>query len=495
MGYSDLGCYGSEIATPHLDRLAAGGLRYTQMYNTSKCWTTRISLLTGRYHIRSGRDFANTALAGEVLRPAGYRTWWSGKHHATFNPHTRGFDHFSGFLGGAINFWNPGDKARPGEATPAYGAVHTWAFDAKEIRPFTPGKDFHATDAFTDWSLAWLSEDRGDAPFFLYLAYNAPHWPLHARPADIERFKGKYDAGYEAIRKARYQRQIDSGLFDPATTPLSPPEHAAWGSLSSTQRVEEARRMEIHAAMVHQIDRNVGRLVAALEQAGELDNTLILFLVDNGASHERPNKKGAAEASKNRANWGAVGSFEAIGKNWANVVNAPLRRWKISPEEGGICTPMIAHWPDGIDTAAAAASGGICREPCHLIDLLPTWMELAGPRASYPGESKLKPGPMDGMSIAPTFRGQTLKRDAPLFFEYGGKKVVRDGPWKAVQPKKGRWALYHLGQDRTETEDRAASEAERLANMSSAWHAWYTECTGEVMQVVPEKQKRSKTKK
>ena len=182
MGYSDLGCYGSEIRTPNLDRLARSGIRYTQMYNTSKCWTTRISLLTGIYHHRSGRGFERTAMASEVLGPAAYRMWWSGKHHASFNPYDRGFDHFSGFLGGAINFWNPGDKARPGEPKPGWRATYTWAFDDKLVKPFVPDKSFYATDAFTDWALKWLNESKAssdDRPFFLYLAYNAPHWPLH----------------------------------------------------------------------------------------------------------------------------------------------------------------------------------------------------------------------------------------------------------------------------------------------------------------------------
>ena len=194
-----------EIQTPNLDSLAENGIRYTQAYNTSKCWTTRISLLTGLYHHRSDRDFENTALIGEILRPAGYRTWWSGKHHAGFNPYDRGFDHFSGFLGGAINFWNPGDQAREGESVPGWQAVYSWAFD-DEVKPYNPGKEFFATDTFTDWSLEWLDEVEGkEDPFFLFLSYTAPHWPLHAHPEDIAKYKGIYDEGYEAIRKARYQ--------------------------------------------------------------------------------------------------------------------------------------------------------------------------------------------------------------------------------------------------------------------------------------------------
>ena len=277
MGYSDLGCYGGEIKTPNLDRLAENGIRYTQAYNTSKCWTTRISLLTGLYHHRSDRDFRNTALIGEVLRPAGYRTWWSGKHHAGFNPYDRGFDHFAGFLGGAINFWNPGDRARDGEDTPGWRAVYSWAFDDKVINPYNPSKEFFATDSFTDWSLEWLNEKRDSAkPFFLFLSYNAPHWPLHAHPEDIAKYEGVYDRGYDAIRKARYQRQLKIGLFDQKTAPLSEPEHESWKELSPKEREEEALRMEIHAAMVHRMDQNIGRLVKKLEETDKLKNTLII---------------------------------------------------------------------------------------------------------------------------------------------------------------------------------------------------------------------------
>ncbi len=470
MGYSDLGCYGSEIETPHLDALAAEGIRYTQMYNTSKCWTTRISLLTGLYHQRSDRAFARTALVGEVLRPAGYRTWWSGKHHADFNPHERGFDHFSGFLGGAINSWNPSAVAREGEPVPGRPSSYSWAFDDRVIRPFVPDKDFYATDRFTDWALGWLEEDRGGAPFFLYLAYNAPHWPLHAHARDIEKVSGRYDAGYEAIRRDRYRRQIQSGLFDPEVAPLSPAEHEAWDSLTESERADEARRMEIHAAMVASIDENIGRLVAALQRQGVWENTLFLFLVDNGASHERPRNRGKSDSD---APWGTVGSFEAIGKNWANVANTPFRRWKINPEEGGINTPMIAHWPDGI----TASTGTVCREPCHVIDLLPTWMELAGAAGEYPGESTEQPAAVDGISLTPTFRGAALSRPTPLFFEYQGKKVVRDGSWKAIQVKRQKsWQLFDLSTDRTELRDVSADHPDRVAAMAAQWTGWYEGC-------------------
>ena len=461
MGYSDLGSYGGEIKTPNLDFLARNGIRYTQAYNTSKCWTTRISLLTGLYHHRSDRNFINTALVGEILKPAGYHTFWAGKHHANFNPHERGFDHFSGFLGGAINFWNPGEQARFGENAPGWRAVYTWAFDEELVKPYHPPKGFYATDAFTDWSLKWLEEKKGnDSPFFLFLSYNAPHWPLHAHPKDIAKYDGFYDLGYEAIRKARYRRQIKDGLFDERTTPLSEPDHQEWSALPEKEQNAEAQRMQIHAAMVDCMDQNIGRLIAKLREIGKMDNTLILFLADNGASHEKP-LRGERNAS---AEWGSVGSFEAIGQSWANAINSPMRKWKVQGLEGGVCTPMIAYWPEGI----ALPQNSISREPCHLIDFVPTVIELAGKGAVYPENLP----PLDGISLTPTFAGQKLVRQRPLFFQYGGWQAIREGAWKLVRQKTGPWQLYDLSKDRTETQNLASTFPERTAKMQQKWENW-----------------------
>ena len=461
MGYSDLGCFGGEIKTPYLDRLAENGIRYTQAYNTSKCWTSRISLLTGLYHHRSDRDFSNTALVGEILKPAAYRTWWAGKHHAEFNPHDRGFDHFFGFLGGAINFWNPGEQARQGEDQPGWQAVYTWAFDDKLVKPFNPEKDFFATDAFTDWGLNWLDEkEREQDPFFLFLSYNAPHWPLHAHFEDITKYDGIYNRGYEAIRRARYERQLEIGLFNSKTAHLSEPEHELWNNLSKQEKENEVIRMKIHAAMVDRMDQNIGRLVERLKKLKKFENTLIFFLVDNGASHEKP-KRGIKNPE---AAWGSVGSFEAIGQSWANAINSPFRKWKVQGLEGGICTPMIAHWPAGIKISKHSIS----RDPCHLIDFVPTFMELAGGEAKYPGELPK----LDGISIIPTFSGKKLQRDKPLFFQYGSWQVIREHQWKLVQHKKGPWQLYDLSRDRTETQNLVAQFPERVSQMKKSWEDW-----------------------
>ncbi len=469
MGYSDLGCYGSEIQTPHLDALAADGIRYTQMYNTAKCYPTRVCLLTGVYFQQSDREFNNTATIGEVLRPAGYRTWWSGKHHARFNPRERGFEHFSGFLGGAINFWNPGDRARAGELHPGGSSVNTWAFDDELVKPFIPKKGFYSTDAFTDWALAWLDETDEDQPFFLYVAYNAPHWPLHAWPEDIAKYEGVYDAGYEAVRNARYERQIEMRLFDRDIAPLSEPEYASeggWDDLSDEEQRREARRMAIHAAMVDRVDQNVGRLVAKLRETDRLDNTLVLFLADNGASPERPKKPYDPDAV-----WGSVGSCESIGKSWATVANTPLRKWKTSSFEGGIDTPMIAHWPGRI-----ANPGRICRDPYHLIDVMPTLVELTG--ASYPEEQNRQTiPPMQGISLVPSLRNQAIGpdyREKPIFWQFGKGKAVRRGEWKLVSGR-SPWELYDMSADRTETRDLAQEHPETARTLAAEWDAWAQE--------------------
>ncbi len=347
---------------------------------------------------------------------------------------------------------------------PGWRSVYTWAFDKKLVKPFLPNKDFFATDAFTDWSLEWLNEKKGASnPFFLFLSYNAPHWPLHAHAEDIAKYDGVYDAGYEAIRNARYERQLRMGLFDSKTTPLSEPEHDLWSNLSKQEKAEESLRMEIHAAMVDRMDQNIGRLVERLEKIEKLKNTLILFLVDNGASHEKPRR-----GTKNpMADWGSVGSFEAIGKSWANAINSPFRKWKVQGLEGGICTPMIAHWPAGISLSPHAIS----RDPCHLIDLVPTFIELAGKEAKYP---KNLP-PLDGISLSPTFVGKNLKRKDPLFFEYGGWQAIRKNQWKLVQRKQESWQLYDFSRDRSETHNLANEFPSRVDQMKKDWEDWARE--------------------
>jgi arylsulfatase len=286
---------------------------------------------------------------------------------------------------------------------------------------------------------------------------------LHAHPEDIAKYDGVYDKGYEFIRKARYGRQLKMGLFDREVAPLSNPEHEEWKYLSDQEKEEEALRMQIHAAMVDRMDQNIGRLLQKLEELRKLENTLIIFLVDNGASHERPRKK----VWDPEAEWGSVGSFEAIGQSWANAINSPFKKWKVQGMEGGICTPMIAHWPEGIKLPVNTIS----RSPCHLIDFVPTFMELAGDEAKYTSEL---PG-LDGISIVPTFSGKKLIRTNPLFFQYGSWQAIRQNKWKLVQRKQEPWQLYDLDQDRTETRDLAGKFSERVKHMKKSWDGWARE--------------------
>jgi len=474
MGYSDIGCYGGEIRTPNIDRLAANGVKFAEMYNTAKCYPTRACLQTGVYFQRTDRDFSNTATLGEVLRPAGYTTLWSGKHHAKFNPVTRGYERYYGMIGGAENHFNPGSKAAPGQPAPASkGDGNRWSLDSKEVDDFIPqDPKFYDTDAFTDHALQWLNEyEKKDKPFLLYVAYTAPHWPLQAWPEDIAKYQGVYDGGYEAIRQARYERQIKLGLVDPQTSPLPPMEvgrkGSKWEDLSTDERRKEAMRMEIYAAMVDRVDQNIGRILKRLEEQGKLDNTLIMFLSDNGACAETPKIADVDPA----APMGTVASFVSYGQNWASVGNTPLRKWKTTSHEGGVCTPMVVHWPAGIKPRA-----GWNREPVHAIDILPTLVAVAG--AKYPGISKeAKISPPDGVSLLPAFKGEAIARKQPLFFQFNKGSAIRDGQWKLVRLG-ATWELYDLATDRTETRDLAAKRPDLVKQMDSAWLAWWKGCTG-----------------
>jgi arylsulfatase len=275
------------------------------------------------------------------------------------------------------------------------------------------------------------------------------------------------------------------GLFDPTTAPLSDRSYAvdAWDNLSKKQRHEESMRMAVHAAMVDRVDQNAGRLLNQLQTMDVLENTLVMFLVDNGASPEKPNSEGALEEP-----WGSVGTFESIGRSWANVADTPLRLWKATSHEGGINTPMIVHWPKGI---AESMRGGIYREPCHLIDLLPTWMELAGKSARYPGRSEqTNIPPLDGISLVPSFASESLGREKALYFEFGSGKAVRDGRWKLVRSRLNAWELYDLSQDRTETKNLASAHPQRAKRMEQDWYEWYKDCTGKAW----ESKKKRKSK-
>jgi arylsulfatase A-like enzyme len=485
MGFSDIGAYGSEVATPNLDTLAEGGMLFNQFRNTSKCWPTRATLMTGQYAQRVGMSvqplsFRNYATLGDVLRTAGYKTLMVGKHHALDNPYDMGFDHYWGMRDGAANHFNPGYQ-RDGEAFPAHKRQNqrVFCFDAKCVQPFTPDrKDYYTTDSFTDWAIDLLGRhdaEDDEQPFFLYLAYTAPHDPIQAWPRDIAKYEGKYDVGYEAIARARYERQLELGIIDAKTHPRSEPMHRSWDELSAEEQADEARVMAVYSAMIDSIDQNLGRLLGHLEKTGELDNTLVMFLSDNGASAE------VVEIGDGEI--GAVDRWASIGGHWANVSNVPFKSYKNSSFEGGVETPFIVNWPGVIPPTST-----VNETSAHLVDIMATLVDITG--ATYANSSRGEPvGDMDGISLLPAFRNGTIERNKPVFFEWREGKAVVDGHWKLVvhkvRPQNAEsglwdfstqeWELYDLSKDRTEINNLADSNPEKLAELRDKYEAWWAE--------------------
>lgn len=472
MGWSDLGCYGSEIRTPNIDMLAARGMRFTQFHNTSKCFPSRACLITGVYAQQSGYDRSfmqplNSAVTlGEVLREAGYITLWSGKHHGLENPIYRGFDHYYGLKDGACNHFNPGVQ-RPGEGVPARKEdsgskrKRAWCIDSVMYTPYTPeASDFYTTDYFTRYATDWLEQYKEDErPLFLYLAITAPHDPLMAWPEDIAKYQGAYDEGYEVIRKRRYARQLEMGLIDD-TYSLSEASYPDWESLPEELRAVEIKKMEVYAAMIDRIDQNIGSLMKKLEETDRGENTLILFVSDNGAS---------AEMVYIEDDYGEIGSmtlWTSLGGNWANVSNTPFRYYKNYSYEGGINTPLIAHWPGNIE------QGSFSRFPGHFIDIMATCVDLSG--AEYPAEfNGMEITPMQGTSLLPAFKGEKSERSKPLFWEWRNGQAVRDGQWKLV--KEGldqEWDLYNMVIDPTETTNLASDYPEIVKKLDQMFQDW-----------------------
>jgi arylsulfatase len=472
LGFSDPGCYGGEIHTPNLDRLARQGIRFTAMRNAAKCFPSRASLLTGVYHHQSdstdpSAPMHHAVTLGEVLDQAGYRTLVSGKHHSSVNLYDRGFDRAYGLLGGACNHFNPGLR-REGEPEPARkGFARSWVDDALVFNTrnpayqqyFPPG--FYSTDAFADKAIEYLDAyGAGPEPFLLYLSFTAPHDPLMAPPEDIARYAGVYESGYAAIRQARYAKLIDEGLFNPETAPLSPAAHADWESLSPSEKAEEARRMQIYAAMIHRMDARIGDVLDKLEEVGALENTLILFASDNGASHE-VNHFGDLSAEI-----GGMERYASLGPDWANVSNTPFRYFKFDSYEGGILTPFIAFWPKGI-----VNPGRISDRSSHFIDIMPTLIELSG--ASYPESHNGEPVvPLQGESFVDVLKDKAASRSGPLFFQWSSGRAVIDGEWKLVS-KDGSWALYDLAGDRTELVDLKETNPGLFLKLRSLFSSWF----------------------
>ena len=474
MGWSDIGCYGAEIQTPNLDSLAGSGIRFRQFYNTSKCFPSRAALLTGVYPQQNGYDSSshnplrNSTTIGEILRSAGYHTYVSGKHHGKDNLFERGFDRYYGLRDGACNHFNPGRK-RAGEPEPARkGYDRIWAddallFDTRDTayQSYFP-TNFYSTDFFTakanDFIAEWQQQDTG-RPFFLYLSYTAPHDPLHAWPDDIAKYDDVYEVGYEAIRTNRYARQLDMGLINSGQYVLSPPQYQNWNSLSAGEQADQAKRMQVYAAMIDRVDQKIGEVIQQLKDYGVFDNTLILFCSDNGSSAENVNI-GTGEI-------GELDRYSSLQRHWANVGNTPFRYYKNDSEEGGIRTPLIAHWPDGI-----VNPGRFADKKGHLIDFMATFMDLSG--AEYPrkidGEAVT---PLQGESFADVLFDEPVTPRSALYFEWRRGRAVIDGDYKLVSRNKGNtWRLYNLATDATELHDLSAVDRQRFTALRSQYNTW-----------------------
>ena len=514
MGWSDIGCYGGEIDTPNLNALADSGLRFIQFYNTGRCCPTRATLLSGTYahqagigHMVNPRNLPgyrgdlnkNVRTIAEVLKTAGYSTYMAGKWHVTPKikpggpkdnwPRQRGFDRFYGTIHGGGSFFDPNSLTR----------------ENTQVSPFAdagyqPKGTFYYTDAISDHAARYIRKHDGDEPFFIYVAYTAPHWPMHALPEDIAKYKGKYDAGWDAMRRARYERQLKMGLIDPKWK-LTARDGRAPEWADAKNKAWELRLMETYAAMVDRLDQGIGNIVSALKETGQYDNTLILFLADNGGCAEgMGRRKGIQYKDKNpqqlkpmtkgelqpdmipkRTRDGRVlrqgtevmaggpDSYHGYGLAWANASNTPFREYKHWVHEGGISSPLIAHWPSGI---GKKRHGKLESQPGHLIDLMATCVDLG--QATYPkkiGDTAIVP--MQGTSLAPAFNGKKIGRKKPIYWEHEGNRAMRDGKWKLVaKGANGPWELYDIAADRTELNNLAKKQPKRLKRMASQWESW-----------------------
>jgi arylsulfatase A-like enzyme len=483
MGWSDLGSYGGEIATPHLDALAAGGLRFTQFYVTPRCSPSRASLLTGLYPHQAGMGHLDNVVRegspgttgrlndrsvtiAEVLRQSGYFTGMAGKWHLGQQngspPWQRGFDRVLNIRAGGIFFPNQnfqgGDELTRRGQEPLYLDGRPIAHDSPEL-----GQNWYTTYLWTDFALKLVDEaKKAGKPFFLYIPHNAPHFPLMAPPELIAKYRGTYKAGWDRLRSARYRRQIEMGVIQ-ARWPLSPrePDSPAWDSLSPEAHDRFDQLMAVYAAMIEAVDTSVGTLVEGLRARGTLDDTLIVFLSDNGGNAES-GPGGRVEGSPP----GGPDSNLYLGMNWAALTTTPFRRFKHFTHEGGIATPLIAHWPQGIRRRNALE-----HQPGHLIDLMATIVDVTG--ATYPGEFKGRAiQPMEGVSLRPAFAGGRITRTRPIFWEHEGNRAIRSGRWKLVSRYPDGWELYDMTADRVERNDVAPRHPDVVRRLAAEWEAW-----------------------
>ena len=485
LGFSDLGCYGGEIETPNLDRLAQQGLKFTQFYNTARCWPTRAGILTGYYAQQVRRDsLPNLPSAGggatrpawakllpEMLKTAGYRNYHSGKWHVDGLPLKNGFDH-AYTLDDHNRFFSP--------------MFHTE--DDKPLPPIELGSGYYATTAIADHCLKCLTEHARDfagQPFFEYLCFTSPHFPLHALPEDIAKYQDRYTEGWDVIRARRFARQKELGIvtcdlaprMEKTAPPWNPPEEelmqrvgsgeigraVAWTELTEEQRRFQATKMAIHAAMVDRMDREIGRVLDQLRAMNALDNTLIFFLSDNGASAEQLIRGDGHDPA---AAAGSAKSFLGLGPGWSTVSNAPFRMHKSWVHEGGIATPLIVHWPHGLETP-----GQLRHTPSHLIDLVPTILELTGTKRFETWNNEPTPKP-PGTSLVPAFGREVSVPHELLWWYHSGNRAIRIGDWKLVAwGEQGPWELFDLNRDRSETKNLASQFPGKVRQMELAWKA------------------------
>ncbi len=478
LGFSDLGCYGSQIATPNLDRLAAGGLRFTQFYNGARCCPTRAALLTGLYPHQAGvghmlGEWNRPAYSGglnqhcatfaELLHAVGYRNYHVGKWHVggvggrkansavgRNHPLRRGFDRTFGTAGGGDFF----------QLQPLY----------LDDAPVTPDDKFYATDAFSDWGERFVREhgrDHAGEPFLLHLCYTAPHFPLHAKPEDIAKYRGRFRDGWDAERARRFARQKELGIV-PRDCELSPrdPVATAWADVPEADRDEWDLRMAVHAAMIDCMDQGIGRVLAAVREIGAEQNTVVMFLSDNGASAEFLDSwPDPARGHRPGSEAGTPESHRCLEIGWANAANTPFRENKMWAHEGGIATPLVTYWPAGIKSP-----GTLTDQVGHIVDIMPTLLELAGAayRSTLDGRELT---PLEGRSLVPVFAGNTLGART-LGWEHEGNRAIRIGDWKLVAVFRGPWELYDLAHDRTETHDLAAAQPDKVKELAAAWQTW-----------------------
>ncbi len=445
MGFSDLGCYGGEIDTPNMDKLAANGVRFTQFYNTAKCHSSRVSLLSGRWCRQAGDESLKRAvILPEVLAPAGYFTAMTGKWHLDKEPTDFGFQRYFGHLSGACNYYH-GDK--------------TFRFNGQ---PYTvPESGFYTTIANVDHAIDFLGEARAEKkPWFLYIAFNAPHAPLQPLEADYKKYLGRYDAGWDAIRAARVAKQKKIGLL-PTSLEVPPrPGHVrAWDQLDDAHRAWEATRTAAHAGRTDRLDQEMGPGIGDLEKSGEIENTVILFVSDNGACpFDRGQPQPDTLPYDGKTSWS-----DSTGWAWAR--NSPFRYYKQNQFEGGIATPAILHWPAGLKQKP----GSVIDSPAHLVDVLPTFAGIAGADVpeTYPGRELT---PLAGVSLQPLIAGEEMKARPPIHLLFASDRGLRDGEWKIVSFQSQPWELYHMPTDRTEMNNVAAQHPDIVQRMVKQWH-------------------------